>query len=61
MLHPEKVPVDKMKVYDFFQGTKYALYYLEQELRHLADDKLSFCLIEIVYGDFEVKLEINEV
>jgi hypothetical protein len=40
------------------------LYYLEQELRdrtgHLADDKLSFCLIEIVYGDFEVELERNE-
>ena len=46
------------------QGTNYALYYSEQELRektgHLADDKLSFRLIEIVYGDFEVELERNE-
>jgi hypothetical protein len=45
-------------------GTKYALYYLEQELRdrsgHLADDELSFRLIEIVYRDFEIKLERNE-
>jgi hypothetical protein len=24
---------------------------------HLADDKLAFRLIEIVYGDFEVELE----
>ena len=46
------------------QGTNYALYYSEQELRdktgHLADDKLSFRLIEIVYGNFEVELERNE-
>ena len=37
------------------------MHYLEQELRdrtgHLANDKLSFRLIEIVYRDFEVKLE----
>jgi hypothetical protein len=40
------------------------LYYLDKELSvktgHLADDKLSFRLIEIVYGDFEVELERNE-
>jgi len=36
----------------------------EQEPRdrtgHLADDKLAFCLIEIVRRNFEIELERNE-
>jgi hypothetical protein len=27
---------------------------------HLADDKLAFCLIEIMYRDFEVELERDD-
>jgi len=48
-----------MKVYDFRVPNTHCTIW-NRNPGHLADDKLSFRLIEIVCGDFEVKLERNE-
>ena len=55
----EQVTVNVMKVL-WFQSTEYAVHYSGQEPRHLANDKLPFRLIEIVYGNFKIELENNE-